>query len=68
MSIFLVTCYILIIEQLQLEAYQNKMESPGFPLLYRLLAVLGNVVLDFHLLHERGKDGLINGAICHPGE
>ena len=68
MSIFLVTCQILIIEQLQLEAYQNKMESPGFPLLYRLLAVLGDVVLDFHLLHERGKDGLINGAICHPGE
>jgi len=68
MSIFSITCQILIIEQLQLEAYQNKMESPRFPLLYRLLAVLGNIVLDFLLLHERGKDGLINRVICHPGE
>ena len=68
MSIFLITCQILIIEQLQLEAYQNKMESPGFPLLYRLLAVLGDIVLYFLLLHERGKDGLINRIICHPGE
>ena len=44
------------------------MESPGFPLLYRLLAVLGDIVLYFLLLHERGKDGLINRIICHPGE
>jgi len=68
MSIFSITCQILIIEKLQLEAYQNKMEYPRFPLLYRLLAVLGDVVLDFLLLHERGKDGLINGVICLPGE
>ena len=44
------------------------MESSRFPLLYRLLAVLGDVVLDFLFLHERGKDGLINGVICNAGE
>jgi len=68
MSIFSIACQTLIIEQLQLEAYQNEMEFPRFPLLYRLLAVLGDIVLDFLLLHERGKDGQINGVICHPGE
>jgi len=44
------------------------MESSGFPLLYRLLAVLGDIVLDFLLLHERGEDGLINGVIWDAGE
>jgi hypothetical protein len=39
-------------------------ESSRFPLLYRLLTVRGNIVLDFLLLHERGKDGLIDGVIC----
>ena len=68
MSIFSITCQILIIEQLQLRTYQNKMESSRFPLLHCLLAVLGDVVLDFLLLHERGKDGLINGVICNSGE
>lgn len=44
------------------------MKPPRFPLLYRLLAVLGDVVLDFLLLHERGKNGLIDGIICNAGE
>ena len=44
------------------------MESSRFPLLYRLLTVLGDIVLDLLLLHERGKDGLINGVICNAAE
>ena len=40
------------------------MEPSRFPLLYRLLAVLGDIVLDFLLLHERGENGLIDGIIC----
>ena len=44
------------------------MEPSRFPLLYRLLAILSNIVLDFLLFHERGEDGLIDGIICNPGE
>ena len=68
MSIFPITCQILIIEQFKSRTYQNKMERSRLPLLHRLLAVLGDIVLDLLLLHERGKDGLIDGVICNAGE
>ena len=44
------------------------MKSSRFPLLYRFLAILSDVVLDLLLLHERGKNGLINGVVCNTGE
>lgn len=44
------------------------MEPSRFPLLYRLLAVLSNIVLDFLLLHKRGEDGLVDRVVCDVDE
>ena len=39
------------------------MEAAGMPLLNGFLSVLGDVVLDLFLLHERRQDRLINRVI-----
>lgn len=43
------------------------MEPPRFPLLYSLLTVHGDIVLNSLLLHERGKNSLIDRIICDAG-
>lgn len=48
--------------------YQDQMKYPSFPLIHRLLTIVGGLMLDPSLAQEHGQNVLVDWVICKGGD